>query len=363
MSSTTPATTYDPSSILGVREYLRNSPYDCTDIEELSGGTANYVFRLKLIQPFEGRETLVLKHAKPFVKDHKDFAFGLDRQKYEVAALRQVRAWLPVDSIVTVPEVHRFDEEAHAIIMDDAGAGSLPLKEFMQKGKVTTTSAAQIGAALGLFLGELHKWGKGNETACEAVRENQQAKNISSYIFYGRMRQTLTGAQVPLLSEPPLGIEESDLQVLDEIAKETQQTMLAASDEFIMGDFWPGNIMISLDGTGDLRQIFILDWELVKTGLPSADIGQFSAEIHLLRRFHPDACGETSTILLKSFLQEYKRVGKPTDEIMRRATVQVGAHLIDLTARVKWGEKELTRTVVREGVRMLVDGSDVLEFS
>jgi hypothetical protein len=41
---------------------------------------------------------------------------------------------LPSDSIVTVPEVHLFDEEHHVIIMDDAGEGSVTLKALMKQG-------------------------------------------------------------------------------------------------------------------------------------------------------------------------------------------------------------------------------------
>ena len=56
-----------------------------------------------------------------------------------------------------------------------------------------------------------------------------------------------------------------------------------------MGDFWPGNMMVVLDGDRNLERIYVLDWELSRTGLPGADIGQFCAEIHLLRRFEADA--------------------------------------------------------------------------
>jgi 5-methylthioribose kinase len=70
----------DLSSERDVLTYLENTPYNSTDVIPLSGGTVNYVFRLKLVAPYLGRETLVLKHAKPYVKDCHMIQLGLDRQ-------------------------------------------------------------------------------------------------------------------------------------------------------------------------------------------------------------------------------------------------------------------------------------------
>ena len=70
----------DLSTERDVRAYLENTPFKSQDVIPLSGGTANYVFRLKLVTPYLGRETLVLKHAKPYVKNYHAIALDLDRQ-------------------------------------------------------------------------------------------------------------------------------------------------------------------------------------------------------------------------------------------------------------------------------------------
>lgn len=118
--------------------------------------------------------------------------------------------------------------------------------------------------------------------------------------------------------------------------------------------------MVSLDEKGELKHVHVLDWELSAAGLPGIDVGQFSAEMHLLRRFHPEHCGKTATTVLEQFLGAYKRVAGPDDEDIRRANVQIGAHLVVFTGRVEWGEKERTREVVLEGVRMLTSGNMLL---
>lgn len=129
-----------------------------------------------------------------------------------------------------------------------------------------------------------------------------------------------------------------------------------------MGDFWPGNIMIAVEG-GDLKQITVIDWELAQEGIPGIDVGQFCAELHLLRRCNPDTCHETATAVLDNFLEKYKEEFRPSTEDVRRAITQVGTHMVILGARVNWGPRDISRQVVLEGVRILVDGYSSQEAS
>ena len=125
-----------------------------------------------------------------------------------------------------------------------------------------------------------------------------------------------------------------------------------------MGDFWPGNIMVSLNQEGgDLKHLYIVDWEITRAGLPGIEIGQFCAEIHMLRRFHPEVCQETATLVLEHFFKAYG--GEEDAEKNRRARVHMGVHMSVLGARIEWGEKEVTRQVVLEGLRMIVDSQGV----
>lgn len=123
--------------------------------------------------------------------------------------------------------MHLFDEEHHVIIMDDAGEGSVTLKALMKQGQVSLHTAKEIGAAMGNFLGRLHKWGQEDKEACMAVRGNIQGRSIKAWAFYGRLRETLEGAEdVPLLSDPPLKIDEQELDIIDKVAKETTKAIL-----------------------------------------------------------------------------------------------------------------------------------------
>jgi 5-methylthioribose kinase len=59
---------FDLTTKAGVEAYLTDTLFACTKAEALSGGMANFVFRLYLCQPHEGNTTLVLKHGQPYVK-------------------------------------------------------------------------------------------------------------------------------------------------------------------------------------------------------------------------------------------------------------------------------------------------------
>lgn len=114
--------------------------------------------------------------------------------------------------------------------------------------------------------------------------------------------------------------------------------------------------MVNLDSNGDLEHIYIIDWELCKAGLPGVEMGQFCAEIDLLRRFHPESRQAASNIL-STFLGTYSRLARPSVEVARSTLVHWGGHLVVLTPRVPWGGKDKTRETVQDGVGMIVQGS------
>ena len=71
---------YDLADEASVLSYLSSTPFACTSVTALSGGSANYVYRLHLAEEYNGRRALVLKHAKPYARTAKDFALHVTRQ-------------------------------------------------------------------------------------------------------------------------------------------------------------------------------------------------------------------------------------------------------------------------------------------
>ncbi|KAK7058573.1 CTD phosphatase Fcp1 [Paramarasmius palmivorus] len=358
-----------------LQEYLASTPFAAEELEVLTGGTANPAFRVILKTPYEGHKTLVVKHGKPyFTTSQGKYPFALERQNFEVESLKNVAALLPADSLVTVPKVHLFDEKENVIIMDDCGAQSITLKQFVLDGKCTFDLAEKIGSAVGTFLGGLHHtWGKNNSARLlEALRKNEQGKTISSWAIYGRLVQTLTpgGDPTSLVCDEPPEVSEEDKKTLERVAKTMSEAILSANDTFVMGDFWPGNILLAFDESGQIERIFVIDWELAKPGLQGLDVGQFCAEIDLLRRFHPELAEGVSSKIISSFFQSYSYLDESNndkDNLYRTAVTHWGAHLVVWTPRVSWGSKDETRRVVKAGVEQIVkfgrdDGSLVREM-
>ena len=71
---------YDLTEPQDVLDYLSKTPFASTEVVSLSGGTANYVYRLYLKSPYEGRDSLVMKHGRPYVKNYSSLAFATERQ-------------------------------------------------------------------------------------------------------------------------------------------------------------------------------------------------------------------------------------------------------------------------------------------
>lgn len=269
---------------------------------------------------------------------------------------------LPSDSVVTVPTVHLFDEQAHVIIMDDCGESVPTLKELLLTNPPSLEVSRAIGSALGEFLAYFHTQGTADSAFVDLVSTNASGRQMSSWATYGRLVSTLSGEdKLPKLSDPPLDISKDVLDKIDASSKAITERAMSTRESIVMGDFWPGNVLVSL--TSDTRQVkrlYVVDWELAKLGIAGWDVGQFSAEIHLIRRFHPDReaiASATFSAFLKAYGVHASKLVKD-DDVLKTALTHIGAHLITWTPRVEWGAKENTRDVVEEGVKYYLEGTD-----
>ncbi|KAG6911322.1 hypothetical protein DXG01_000993 [Tephrocybe rancida] len=346
--SATPNSNTDLTTIDGVQAYLSSTTYASHTVTALTGGTANFAYRIHLIAPIDGHQTYVLRSGRHERGTDADF---LPVQIFEYEAMTRVKAWLPADSLVSVPTIYKFDKEHHVLIMEDCGTDILTLKDFMLQSRddTSTTLAASIGTSLGHFIGGMHEWSRANPNGIlDLFSEHKQALQVSAWATYGRLVQTLKPSKgddvPPALADPPLVLADAEVDVVKRVA-----------ENFVMGDFWPGNIMFTLDEQQKLRKVYIFDWELAKPGLPGVEIGQFCAEVHLVRRYAP-AAEKFTTIVLNTFLRAYAERAKPDIQIARSALTHWGTHLAVWTSRVStWAEdKGKARSIVGEGVKLIV---------
>ncbi|KAF8731251.1 hypothetical protein AX14_004991, partial [Amanita brunnescens Koide BX004] len=103
--------------------------------------------------------------------------------------------------------------------------------------------------------------------------------------YYDRLVATLQKSDkddLPLLSG--LETDSSDIQVISAFTDEYRSHMMSprvpGRDVLLMGDFWHANVVVS--ARQEPLRLFVLDWELARTGLPGFEIGLF---IRIFPRF------------------------------------------------------------------------------
>jgi len=141
---------------------------------------------------------------------------------------------LPQDSLISVPEVHLHDskENVDVLIMDDCGENALTLKQYLIEGVGTTDTVQKVCAELGNFLHRLHvQVSQQDEEFRSLMNCNTQAKQLSAWATYGRLKSTLDGTDsesVPVIAD--LGIAESDLKVAEEVSRATTDKMMCSTE-------------------------------------------------------------------------------------------------------------------------------------
>ncbi|CAF9934246.1 MAG: hypothetical protein ALECFALPRED_005895 [Alectoria fallacina] len=287
---------------------------DLDSLQLLGGGTANFVWRLL---ERSGR-SIVIKHAEPYVKVATGLPFSVDRMDFEHKAMTSVPPLLDPSSVVSVPEVYRYDSDSHVLVIEDGGARTL--KEAYADPGLDISS---FGKALGRWLEGLHQ-----RTKHMAIGDNGTATSMYRFAY-----TRLAGALQKYDQDPSLA-QQIDAQY---------GSLLQTDDECVChGDFWPGNVLINHQG-----RLAIVDWEMVRRGCGATDAGQFAAEAHLLDRFRGGRGLRTA------FLTGYRGTRELDKWFLKRVAIHMGVHLAFWPTRVSWGTEQETREIVAVGCELM----------
>ncbi|KAJ9663911.1 hypothetical protein H2201_005393 [Coniosporium apollinis] len=311
------------TTLAELSSYLASAGIGYTSIQPLSGGTANFVWRL---QTSDGR-TLIVKHAEPYIASIPSIPFPVDRMDFEARALEQIPRLLgrvETEVPVRVVRLVRYDAGAKVLVMEDGGEKTL--KESYTD---PTLPIPQLGATLSKWLAKLHA---STATTDATVGDNQTAKFIYRHSYNG-----LADALERFGFDRTIG----------ERVNENYGSLLQTDDECIChGDFWPGNVLLRRADNAP-PTLALVDWEMTRRGTGATDVGQFAAEAWLLDRFR----GQRG--LASAFLRSYVDAAKPSKEFLRRVVVHFGTHIAFWPTSVVWGSEEETREVVGIGKGVL----------
>ena len=300
-----------------LKAYLGNlgeAEIDLNSLQLLAGGSANFVWKAV----GKSGKRIIIKHAEPFVKAAPGLSFSVDRMDFEHRTMTTLPPLLDSSSLVSIPEVYRYDPESHVLMMEDGGDRTLK-EAYADPG----LDIPAFGIALGRWLAQLHQ-----RTKSVAIDNNQAAKSMYRFAY-----SRLSGALQEYDQDPSLA-EQIDARY---------GSLLQSDDECVChGDFWPGNVLINEQG-----RLSIIDWEMVRRGCGATDVGQFAAEAHLLDRFRGGRG------LRAAFLKGYRGVGELDGKFVERVGIHMGVHLAFWPTRISWGTEKETKEVVEVGYELM----------
>ncbi|KKK26790.1 hypothetical protein ARAM_000374 [Aspergillus rambellii] len=344
-----------------VTEEVSRSIYPCSSLTQLSGGTANFVYRGVLLKALhDGTTTIIVKHAEDYVASNRDFKLTAERCRVEESALTAVNRLASISTnngehegqryqiTVRTPRIFHFNSQTNTQIMEDL-PDALDLKTFLisQSGSQTIPRewALSVGRTLGIWLRSFHSWSSLPEQAEVAAEfdKNKFMKDLKFSINYNNLINMI-GTYPELLEESRPILEKVREMAAEELGKTGGGPALFGP---IHGDFWSGNVLIpqtALDQPSPTTHLFIIDWELAQCGNRGLDLGQMIAELYMLKHFKDIDAGLWAIEGLAGGYQDI------SDDLAFRTLIHVGVHLICWGSTIAgWGTKDQIRAVICTG--------------
>ncbi|CAE6436101.1 unnamed protein product [Rhizoctonia solani] len=341
---------HDLRTTKGVLAYLDTTPFPAADAQLLSGGNSAFTFRATLKTPLpSGERTIVLKHAeKQIALTFYDAGFKVGevdarRNEFEYTALKAITEseLCGPGSIVQPPRPLHYDPETHTTFMIDLGS-PIPLQKVLQDGLDGNPDhhklAADVGSALGDFLGRLHAWTSASEQASlrAFISQNGVAKQCLP-MQHNFAHDTLA----------KLGIKE---QWMEEVLSQDLVESAACEDVLIWGDSWPGNILVSPPSATQGLKIYLTDWEMSRLGPPEFDIGEATGvAMSLVHQQYPRGDHPYIQALLSSYRQH-----RTLDPV--RAARSTGVAIIGHSFVMPWvceQDEQSQRNLASTGIDLL----------
>lgn len=371
-----PSSELDLTNGAGLSAYLTARSVPHTDIVLLTGGTANYVYRVTSSltslsttssdinsNPPPQTEARIYKHAAPYLHSNPSFAFDPTRMDYENHVLTSLPNYLPKDApssssehgggrkySVHAVKTYGYDAQERLLCLEDGGE-----RELKKAYADPSLDIAEVGKEVGKWLAKLHDSTKkmslaleGDSTDENGEKGESKANNAIGVAIYRHSYRNLAAA---------LAEYGYDVELVHRIDEEFGSKLATDNECVCHGDFWPGNVLVRFcSEQGGGVDLTVVDWEISRRGTSATDVGQFAAEAFLLDRFRGGRG------LLADFLGAYvearfgdlEAMGELGEkEWVKRVVVHWAVHVAFWPTRVAWTDREGTRKLVEIGIAVL----------
>ncbi|QRV76938.1 phosphotransferase enzyme family protein [Ceratobasidium sp. AG-Ba] len=356
-----PPASPDLSTPDGVKSYLLSTEFAAVEVQTLTGGQLGFTYRVTL-EDTTLRKSVVLKHTSDHASFELDFQLGADRLTFEYEALTAIAgsSLVTTESTVQVPRALFHDPLAHVLIMEDvAPARSLStvLIEAFKDGTIQSVSA-QIGAALGDFMGRFYKWGAQPE---QAGLRHRFSENIASKDTAVRVRY-----EFMIKKAEKYGMKK---EWMETFVQEGINDAHESGSTLVMGDFWVGkfsrllclwysNLVLLIDNVlvsnGPELRVYVIDWELARRGRPEIDVGGMAASLYGIACIHPSYLSKLE--FMQNFMWRHEKHFELDDV---QVAFCAGMSAICLSADKPWTksrDEDTWRAMVQCGVDLLEAG-------
>ena len=256
----------------------------------MPGGNLNKVWRVP------GMPTSVIaKYAPPYIASAPDVP--LDPERLHVAA-RCLQLFAPEAPLADIarpacrpPKRLGWEAEAPLLVMEDLG--DVPDLRTWLRDTPHPPDAAEVGARLGRFIGQLHARTYGDATIAEQVA-NPAMQATRYAVQYSQVDAFLEAANI------------EDAEALGQRATALGERFQQPGRCMIMGDLWPPSVLVDT-ASDDMMEVRLIDWELSHYGHPAQDVGHMAAHCWMLAHRAPSHIAEhVAHACFRQFLAQYR---------------------------------------------------------
>ena len=260
-----------------------------TNVECLSGGLCNFVYRLY----FDDSTTGILKHYPQFIAYDRKIEVSQDRYFVEKISLQLIgnNDQLIKSTSVRIPKLIYFDDKLKFLIMEDAGDNLKTLFSFLKREEKNNFFEENT---IKWLANEIFKFSNFlNEKSNISLDTHKfPFENIASDIF-NKYSTYLFNFQLENLNLK---------KELDPVLNYLPNLLgNHVNDKFRFGDLWPNSILID----SQKKLIWISDWEMARFGKPVRDFEQLMGNLWIMKQNIKLFDSEKIEYLIKKLQQEF----------------------------------------------------------